>query len=98
MESEECKYFSTCSAPLCPIDESSLKKGIWYPGQEICFIKRFWVLDWVKRQKRFAKVAKIGKYFTWEMLKRNCKVKKGIEGRDPNQGEQVNRFIPGILF
>ena len=34
--SDQCRYFDSCSAALCPLDEKHLKAGIWYPDEEIC--------------------------------------------------------------
>jgi len=60
----DCK-FESCSAPICPLDEQSLKKGIWYPGEEICH-KRLG-LQWIKIQRRIAKKVKNkDRYFTYK--------------------------------
>jgi hypothetical protein len=48
-----CNYFDTCDAPLCPLDEKSLRSGIWYPDESICKKKN--PPEWVKRQKRYLK-------------------------------------------
>ncbi len=55
-EAKECQVFARCSAPLCPLDKSSLKNGIWYPDEPICKDRERPV--WVEIQKRIAKKAK----------------------------------------
>ena len=89
MASPQCPKFDVCNAPLCPMDEESLSHGIWYPDEEICKRKAFANMDWIKRQKKIAKKAKrMDRYFTFEMLKRNCVITKGIEGLDPDKPEE----------
>ena len=39
-----------CSAPLCPMDKDSLRKGIWYTDEEVCHCEKYLELRWVKRQ------------------------------------------------
>jgi len=79
----DCYNWENCSAQLCPMDESSLANGIWYPDEEVC--KKTPAPDWVKRQKKIAKKAKSNDlYFTYEMLNKPFRISPGIEGVDPN--------------
>lgn len=88
MRSEKCPRFEECSAPLCPLDKS-LKQGIWYPDQEICKRKGFGDRDFIKAQKKIVKVkSDPNYYFTIQMLKRNCKIGKGMCGIDPDETEK----------
>jgi len=74
---EECSNFDICSAPLCPLDKDSLENGIWYPDEEICRKRN--APMWVKAQRKIVKKTKDkDKYFTYEMLNRNCKIVSGI--------------------
>lgn len=41
MSNDNCKKFESCEAPLCPMDERSLKHGIWYPDEDICNLRIF---------------------------------------------------------
>ena len=96
MTSPKWKRFDTCSAPLCPLDEKSLKYGIWYPDEEICSLRAFGNLPWIKTQKKIVKVgARVDRYFNLKMLERNCIIKKGIEGLDPDHEEehQLRKWI-----
>lgn len=89
MTSPQCKRYETCNAPLCPLDEQSLKHSIWYPDEEICRAKAFGALPWIKAQRKIAKRAsRMDRYFTLQMLERNCIIRKGIEGLDPDQAEE----------
>ncbi|MEW6096531.1 MAG: hypothetical protein AB1567_08405, partial [bacterium] len=70
----DCKYFSGCSAPFCPKEEDKkLKSSLWYPNEEICKVRDYKQLIWIRNQKKIKKVTKgnfeIG-YFTIEMLDR----------------------------
>jgi hypothetical protein len=90
-EKDKCKLFESCSAPLCPIDEESLRVGIWYSDEEVCKLREYQSLPWIKMQKKIAKVkARPDRYFTLSMLKRNCVVKRGIEGLDPDKEKREN--------
>ena len=82
----DCDSFKNCSAPLCPLDEDSLKSE-WYPLEDIC--KKF-SHSWIKAQRKITKKAKDDTtYFTYEMLNRNCKIHPGIKGLDPEKDREV---------
>ncbi len=83
-----CTLYETCNTPLCPLDGSSLN-GIWYPDEEICRSRTQGNLPWMKAQKKIAgNSAGAGRYFTLSMLNRNCIVRRGIAGLDPNEPEE----------
>ncbi len=83
-----CGLYETCLAPLCPMDRISLN-GIWYPDEEICRSRTQGNLPWLKAQRKIAaSSARAERYFTLEMLRRNCIVKGGIAGLDPNEMEE----------
>lgn len=88
-----CTLFEGCSSPLCPLDPVSLK-GIWYPDEEICRSRTHADLPWIKGQRKIGRVKARG-YFTLEMLRRNCIVKRGIAGLDPVEEEepQLRRWL-----
>jgi len=85
MDKVNCPKFDNCNVPLCPLDESSIRNGIWYPGQEdICH--RRGAPGWVKRQRAIVKTkAPSDKFFTVAMLQAITRIQKGIAGIDPNQ-------------
>jgi len=92
----ECKKYDTCNAPLCPLDEQSLKHGIWYPDEEICPARAYTNVAWIQNQKKMLKrSARVDRYFTLTMLERNCIVKSGIEGLDPDEAEdyQLKKWL-----
>jgi len=92
----DCLQFEEgCSAPLCPLDEDSIKDGIWYPDEEVCH--RRGAPYWVKRQKAIVKVKALSdKYFTVEMLEAIRQVRKGIEGINPDQPLEQAEEAEGI--
>ena len=82
----ECSRFEICSALLCPLDVENLQNKAWFPDEEYC--KKSPVPQWVVNQRKIAKKAKDkNKYFTYDMLKRNCRISKGILGLDPDKDE-----------
>ena len=82
MKAIECPYFESCNAPICPLDENK-GKVIWYSDEAICKNPEYSDLDFIKTQKKIAKLNKkyevIG-FFTFKMLNRSLIVKKGLEG------------------
>jgi len=89
MTSPQCRRYDTCNAPLCPMDEHSLKHCIWYPDEDICSLRANSSILWIQNQKKIKKKAgRVDRYFTFEMLNRDFTIRKGIEGLDPDQSEQ----------
>ena len=83
MPRRKCTHYQACSAPLCPDDPESMQYGLFYADEEIC--RRQTVPDWVRRQRKLAKVATIEDgYFTVAMLNRNVRVCRGIKGLNPD--------------
>ena len=81
----DCKYFDGCSAPLCPEDKG-IADRTWFPDEDICRLKT--VPDWVKRQRRVARKAAPGGYFSVAMLRHDCRVAMGMKGIDPDGTEK----------
>jgi hypothetical protein len=88
-----CLFFESCHAPLCPLDQISLK-GVWYADEEICRSRSYTALSWIRSQRKIGRVKARG-YFTLEMLRRNCIVKTGIAGLDADaeEGPQLRRWL-----
>jgi len=84
-EREECKMYEVCEAPFCPLESNSLI--IWYAGEEICRERMHRNLPLVQAQRKIAKFVPAG-YFTMEMLSRNCIIKTGMLGLDPDKEER----------
>jgi hypothetical protein len=87
--SKTCKYFESCSAPMCPRDAGAAKTA-WFANEPVCRLHN--VPEWVKQQQ---KIAKTGAYetagcFTLPMLERRCIVGKKITGIDPD-GTEADR-------
>lgn len=93
-----CNQFETCSAPLCPLDPESLKHGIWYPDEEICTSTPGHGVSWIKNQRAIArKAANSDTYFTFGMLDRKFRIRRGITGLDPDKEEagQLQKWFEG---
>jgi hypothetical protein len=85
MRPSDCTKYQTCSAPLCPLDEDSLRNAQWYPDEEICLSQEYFHLNWIRNQKKIAsKCRNTDFYFTLGMLSHNCVIGKKIEGIDPD--------------
>jgi hypothetical protein len=81
-----CTLYEECVAPMCPLDQSSLK-GIWYPDEDICRSRVHGNLPWMKAQRKLVRVSAVG-YFTVEMLRRLIVIRQGITGLDPDLPEE----------
>lgn len=81
---ENCKYFNTCGAPLCPKDPTA-KNCAWYPDEDICRL-RYNKPEWVKIQKKIQDTGATFKdgYFTKGILEDMKYVREGIKGLDPD--------------
>ena len=95
MNIEQCRLFEECEAPLCPLEENSIKHGIWYPDEEICRAKKFQSLKWIKRQKRIAKLGLTidSGLFTARMLESLRRVSKGIKGANPDNIDSEQKWL-----
>jgi hypothetical protein len=76
----DCRYFDDCSAPLCP--KGDTENTAWFPDEDICRLKD--VPGWVKRQRKIARKAAQGGYFTVAMLRHDCRIAQGMKGIDPD--------------
>jgi hypothetical protein len=80
-----CPHFSSCSAPLCPLDPSSLLHAAWFPIEDIC-IRNDYGTDpkyrWIKVQRKMKNrsVPFEAGAFTVDMLLRVNKVTVTMEG------------------
>ena len=96
MTPQDCKYFNTCSAPICPL--YSNPNPIWYPDEEICRAKAHHNnAIWVQSQKKITKKARrTDLYFSYNMLNKDVIIRAGIEGVDPdanNPDAEVKKWL-----
>lgn len=74
----------TCDAPLCPLDED-IGHRQWFPDEPICKVRESGGLVWIRNQRKVKKRAlDDSRYFTLEMLRRNCVIRGGIKGLSPD--------------
>ena len=88
----------TCDAPLCPLDKD-IEQRYWFPDEPICRAKKFSEVDWIRNQRKIKKRGlDNSRYFTLEMLKRNCVIRRGIKGLNPDlpcdtEEERIRRWL-----
>lgn len=89
---EECK---TLNAPLCPIQENTLKNGVWYADEPICKAKRYQDIPWIKKQKQIAALGLSAEdgFFTVRMLNFLRVLPKNIKGADPDDPDSELKWI-----
>jgi hypothetical protein len=83
-----CNLLETCGtpeAPLCPLQDTTLKNGIWYGDEPICQSEMFQNLPWIKMQKTIAamKLTADDGFFTVMMLSSLKNIDENIKGADP---------------
>jgi hypothetical protein len=83
-----CNLLEPCGtpeAPLCPLQDATIRNGIWYGDEPICQSETFANLPWIKKQKAIAalKLKADEGFFTVKMLNILKKVEPGIKGADP---------------
>ena len=93
-----CNLFEECQtpdAPLCPIQENTIKYGIWYPDEPICRAKKFQNLSWIKKQKQIAKLklSTDGGFFTVRMLNELHSIPQHLKGADPADYDAEAKWI-----
>jgi len=95
MERMNCHKYISCSAPICPLDEESIKNSLWFVNEEICVKSD--VPLWVKIQRRIARKMKgmdhfaVG-YFKVKMLESNPKVSTRLKGIILGRGQSSKRI------
>jgi len=93
-----CRSCQTCDAPLCPLDKDIIWR-YWFPDEAICKAKKFGEVDWIRNQRKIKKRAvDNSRYFTLEMLNRNCVIRRGIKGLNPGlpcdtEEERIRRWL-----
>ena len=85
MNERLCNMLEECGAPdapLCPVQEKTLKNGIWYADEPICQAERYQHLPWIKKQRQIAsmKLKAEDGFFTIRMLSALQVVPRNIKG------------------
>ena len=98
MKEKLCTLFESCQsaeAPLCPLQESTVKKGIWYPDEGICQASQFQELPWVKKQHLIAdlKLKSNAGFFTVRMLDALHVINVTIRGADPDYSNAEDKWF-----
>ena len=95
MKEEECNLFEECEAPLCPLQENTIKHGIWFADEGICRAKRFQTLPWIKKQKKIVKqgLTVDDGFFSVRMLETIQVVTKNLKGADPDNINSEKQWL-----
>jgi hypothetical protein len=98
MNERLCNLFEECEspeAPLCPIQESTVKRGIWYPDEPICQAKLFQEISWLKKQHQIAalRLKTDAGFFTIRMLDAIHVVTKNLRGADPDNSDAESKWL-----
>ena len=76
-----CRSWDSCFAPLCPLRPNV---GLWYAHEPVCRSRKYGAgLEYVRVQRKIARLGGVGGYFTRTDLERVHRVRKGIRGRGP---------------
>ena len=79
----KCRRFEGCEAVLCPTENNP--GSIWYSDEEICKLKKYQTLRWIRRQKAVVrKGIPPDTYFNVLMLNSTRQIRKGTEGINPD--------------
>jgi hypothetical protein len=81
---ESCSAWDRCKAPLCPLDESTVKHGVWYPDEEVCSRRGARSVKWVRTQYRVAKRAKRPDFYFQVSDLSAMKAVRSPTGHDPD--------------
>jgi hypothetical protein len=98
MDDRMCNLFEVCEtpeAPLCPLQISTVKHGIWYGDEAICRAKQFQNVPWLKKQNLIAglRLKTDDGFFTVKMLNTLKVIEKGLKGADPNDKNPELKWI-----
>jgi len=98
MNENLCNLFDTCNtpeAPLCPLQLSSVKHGMWYPDESICRAKQFQNCPWIKKQREIAKLGLTADdgFFTVKMLMDIHIVTSNIRGASPDDPNSESNWL-----
>jgi hypothetical protein len=93
-----CTLLDACGtpeAPLCPLQEITLKKGIWYPDEPVCSSEMFQNLGWLKKQQLIAamKLKADDGFFTVRMLNALKTIPQKIKGADPDSDDPEEEWL-----
>lgn len=84
MEKNKCSRYETCGSPLCPLDEESMKFGIWYADEPTCTRKGWSSFKWIRTQKNLVKWKNNPELY-WDVERLNRVVQQSSKGQDPDK-------------
>ena len=98
MNENSCNLFEVCTtpeAPLCPLQLSAVKNGMWYPDESICRARQFKNCPWIKKQREIAKLGLTADdgFFTVKMLMDIHVVTKNLRGASPDDPKSESNWL-----
>jgi len=98
MDDRMCNLFDVCEtpeAPLCPLQTSTIKHGIWYGDEGICRAKQFQNISWIKKQYIIAslRLKTDDGFFTVRMLNTLKVINKGLKGASPDDINPESKWL-----
>jgi len=74
---------------------SSLANGVFYGDEQICRVRKFQSLPWIKKQKRIARLGLTidDGYFSHRMLTSIRAVTKNLKGADPDDFDSEEKWL-----
>ena len=99
MHDKLCNLLEACEtpeAPLCPLQEISLKNGIWYGDEPVCQNQMFQNLAWIRKQRLITDLGLTADdgFFTVRMLNSLRVIPRNLKGANP---EDANAEIKWLL-
>lgn len=98
MKERLCNLFEACEspeAPLCPIQESTVKRGVWYPDEPVCQAEQFQYVPWIKKQHQIAalKLTTEDGFFTVRMIEAIRVISSNLKGADPDDSRAESKWL-----
>jgi hypothetical protein len=93
-----CNLFEKCKtpeAPLCPLQEDTIKHGVWYADEAICAARQFRDLPWIKKQRQIAEALLTADdgFFTVRMLLALKRITPKLKGAIPETTDSENQWF-----
>jgi hypothetical protein len=98
MDDRMCTLFEVCQtpeAPLCPLQLSTIRHGIWYGDEAICRAGQFQNISWIQKQHRIAalRLKTDDGFFTVKMLTTLKVIGPGLKGANPDDVNPESKWF-----
>ncbi len=84
---DSCKYFKSCSAPICPENKDTLSLQIFYPDEPICKLPLYNKKTYIINQHAvYKQVIDRESYFTYKFLNKKRRITNKTKGNSLTYG------------